>query len=179
MINQKESKSSKLMKASIFGFIFGFLLQKGGVAKYEVIVGQLLLQDFTVAKIIMSAILVGMIGIYFLQRFHLIELQLKPTHIAANIIGGLVFGIGFAFSGYCPGTGAAALGQGNLNAIFYILGMLVGSIIFAELSKKLNNSVNKWGDKGILSLNEFFKIRKGTMILVMIVLLTSILGLLN
>jgi len=143
-------KSCLLLQAGVFGIIFGFLLQKGGVAKYEVLLGVLLLEDFTVIKVMGSAIVVGMIGVLTLHRLGLVKLHIKPTRYAANIIGGLIFGVGFALAGYCPGTGAAAFGQGNYDAIAVILGMVAGSYLFAEVSGWLGRTINKWGDRGKL-----------------------------
>jgi len=100
----------KVISALIFGLAFGFLLQKGGVGKYHILLGQLLLQDWTVVKIMMTAVVVGMVGIFALHHFAKVNLHIKPTKLGPNIIGGLVFGAGFALIGYCPGTGAAALG---------------------------------------------------------------------
>jgi uncharacterized protein len=88
-----------------------------------------------------------------------LELQPKPTRLGANIIGGLVFGFGFAASGYCPGTSAAALGQGNWDAIFVILGMIAGSYAFAIASGALSRTVNTWGDRGKLLLPQVLKMR--------------------
>jgi uncharacterized protein len=151
----------KFIQAIIFGLAFGFLLQKGGVTKYHILEGQLLLADFTVMKVMLAAILVGMFGFYFLKRKDLVKPHIKPAKLGANIIGGLIFGVGFALAGYCPGTGAAALGQGNLNAFYYMGGMLVGSYIFAEFSKTLDNSVKTWMDKGKMTLPEVFHISEG------------------
>jgi len=78
----------------VFGVIFGFLLQKGGVAKCEVLMGQFLLTDFTVIKIMLTAIIVGMLGIFALHARGLVKLHVKPTHYAANVAGGLLFGVG-------------------------------------------------------------------------------------
>lgn len=97
------------------------------VAKFNVLIGQLLLPDFTVAKIMLTAIIVGMIGVFTPHHFGKIELHIKPTRIGANLIGGLVFGAGFALLGYCPGTGAAALGQGSWDVLFGIAGLVAGS----------------------------------------------------
>lgn len=136
------------MAGVLFGLVFGFLLQKGGVGKFNVLVGQLLLQDFTVAKVMLTAIVVGMIGIFTLQHFGKVKLHLKPTRIGANVIGGLLFGAGFALLGYCPGTAAAALGQGSWDALFGMAGLVAGSWIFAELSGWSKRTVEKWGDLG-------------------------------
>lgn len=132
----------------LFGFCFGFLLQKGGVAKFHILIGQLLLTDFTVIKIMVTAVVTGMIGFHILLARGLVERDLKPTRYGANIIGGLVFGAGFALAAYCPGTGAAALGQGNLDALAVMAGMVGGSYAFAELSGWLSRTLETWGDRG-------------------------------
>jgi uncharacterized protein len=153
--DQKEPNTgAQLALGLVFGLVFGFLLQKGGVAKYHILIGVLLLEDFTVIKVMLSAIIVGMVGIFTMHRLRLVELHLKPTRYAANILGGLLFGVGFALIGYCPGTGAAALGQGNYDAIGGVLGLMAGSYIYAETSAALSRSVEKWGDRGKLTLPE-------------------------
>ena len=136
----------------LFGLAFGFLLQKGGVAKYHVLIGVLLLEDFTVIKVMLSAIVVGMIGVFALYALGLVKLHIKPTRYAANILGGLMFGVGFALLSYCPGTGAAALGQGNFDALAGVLGLMAGSYLYAESSGCLGRTVLKWGDRGKLML---------------------------
>lgn len=103
-------KAKKLVQAALFGLVFGFLLQKGGVAKFHILIGQLLLQDFTVVKIMLTAIVVGMIGITILNSQAKVNLHIKPTRLGSNIIGGLLFGFGFALIGYCPGTGGGRTG---------------------------------------------------------------------
>lgn len=144
----------KLITAIIFGTAFGFLLQKGGVGKYNVLLGQLLLQDFTVAKIMMTAIVVGMVGVFTLHHFAKVNLHLQPTRLGAQIIGGTLFGIGFALIAYCPGTGAAALGQGSWDVLFGMAGLIAGSYLFAEMSAWLKRTVETWGDKGKVMLPE-------------------------
>ena len=150
----------KFILALIFGVSFGFLLQKGGVTKYHVLEGQLLLVDFTVIKVILTAILIGMFGVTLLQKKGLAKPHIKPAQLGANIIGGLIFGTGFALAGYCPGTGAAALGQGNLNALYYMGGMILGSYLFAEFSGILNRTVKTWGDLGKVTISETFHMNK-------------------
>lgn len=150
--------------AIVFGLIFGFLLQKGGVAKYAVLIGVLLLQDFTVLKVMLSAILVGMVGIFLLNRYQRVDLSLKPTRWGANILGGLIFGAGFALAGYCPGTGAAALGQMNWDALFVMGGMILGSYLFAEISAWAARTVEKWGDWGKVLLPDLLKVSRGSFV---------------
>lgn len=148
----------QLLLGLLFGFFFGFFIQKGGVAKFDVLIGQLLLEDFTVAKVMLSAILVGMIGVWSMRRLGLVELRVKPTRYAANVLGGLVFGAGFALAAYCPGTGAAALGQGNFDAIAVMLGMVAGAYIFAATPGIVNQIAGR-GHRGKVTWPEFLHIR--------------------
>lgn len=148
----KPDSARQLVLGLVFGVVFGFLLQKGGVAKYEVLMGQFLLTDFTVIKIMLTAIIVGMIGIFALRALGLVKLHVKPTHYAANIAGGLLFGVGLGLLGYCPGTGVAALGQGNFDAIAGILGLMAGSYFYAETSGYLASSIQKIGNRGRIML---------------------------
>ncbi|MDD4363337.1 MAG: YeeE/YedE thiosulfate transporter family protein [Atribacterota bacterium] len=149
---------TQLLLGLLMGIIFGFLLQKGGVAKYDVIMGQLLLKDFTVIKIILSAIIVGMVGVYFLKDFKLAQLHPKPGSIGMTIIGGFIFGIGFALLGYCPGTISAAIGQGNIDALAGgLLGIIIGSGIFAHLYPGLEKILKK-GWFGEITIPEYLKV---------------------
>jgi len=170
---KKEFSSKQLVLGLLFGVMFGFLLQKGGVAKYHILLGALLLEDFTVVKVMLTAIIVGSIGIFGLHSLRLVELHIKPTRYAANIIGGLVFGVGFALIGYCPGTGAAALGQGNWDAIAGIAGLMIGSYLFAEMSGWLGKTLMKVGDRGKLMLPEVVGVRLRTFLLIFIPLLIA------
>ena len=164
---------TKIISALIFGLAFGFLLQKGGVGKYHILIGQLLLQDWTVVKIMMTAVVVGMVGIFTLHHFAKVNLHIKPTKLGPNIIGGLVFGAGFALIGYCPGTGAAALGQGSWDALFGMAGLVVGSWFYAEVSGTLKKTVEKWGDLGKLTLADVLHLPRGAVVVIMTVLLTA------
>ena len=170
---EEATKPKKLVQAIVFGLIFGFLLQKGGVAKFHILVGQLLLQDFTVVKIMLTAILVGMIGITFLNSKAKVNLHIKPTKIGSNIIGGLLFGFGFALLGYCPGTGAAALGEGNWDTVFGMAGLVVGSYLFAEASGFIKKTVDQWGNLGKRLLPDLLHMPRGIFVVVLAVVFTG------
>jgi uncharacterized protein len=162
----KIAPKDKLLLGLVFGLIFGFLLQKGGVGKYHVLIGQLLLQDYTVVKVMMSAVFVGMLGIHFMHRLGLVQLHIKPTRYAANIIGGLLFGVGFALAAYCPGTGAAALGQGNYDAIAMMIGMVGGSFLFAQSSAWISKHIEPWGERGKLTLHDVIPVNRTLLVIV-------------
>ena len=142
-----------------FGIVFGFLLQKGGVTKYDVIVGQLLLTDFTVVKIMLSAVVTGMIGIHLMKSLGWIKLSLKGGSVGMNVIGALIFGVGFAVLGYCPGTIAGAIGNGYLDAIVGgLIGILLGTWIFAVVYPKLKDGILKKGHYGDITFPRLFKV---------------------
>jgi len=122
-----------LALGGLTGLTFGFLLQKGGVTRFSVILGQFLLKDNTVLKVMLTAIVVGGVGIYGMRAMGAdVPLHIKNFTLLGNTIGGLVFGIGMALLGYCPGTGIAALGDGSRHALFGVLGMVAGAALFAE-----------------------------------------------
>ncbi len=138
-----------LLLGALTGFVFGFLLQKGGVTRFRVIVEQFLLEDFTVAKVMLTAILVGGVGIYGMVQVGLLEtLHVKAAHLLANASGGIIFGVGMAVLGYCPGTGVAAMGDGSRHAIPGVLGMLVGAALYAESHAWVQAHVMGVGDLG-------------------------------
>ncbi len=171
MAAEKPDSPRQHVLGLIFGVVFGFLLQKGGVAKYEILMGALFLTDFTVMKIMLTAILVGMIGVFAMHALGLVRLHVKPTRYAANVSGGLLFGIGFGLLGYCPGTGAAALGQGNYDAIAGIIGMMAGSHIYAEMSHGLSANVLRWGNRGGIMLPDLLGVPLRVFLLVFVPIL--------
>lgn len=113
------------------GFLFGFFLQKGRVLRYDRQVGALRLMDMTIFKFMLSAIVVGMVGIFALYDLGLIKLRMMPLVLGPNIVGGAIFGIGWGFLGYCPGTAVGALGEGRWDALWGILGMISGAALYA------------------------------------------------
>ena len=173
------SPASRLTSGIVFGFMFGFLLQKGGVGTYHILIGQLLFQDWTVVKIMLTAIVVGMIGIFILHYFAKVNLHLKPTKLGPNIMGGLLFGAGFALIGYCPGTAAAAVGQGSWDALFGMAGLVAGSWLYAEMSGLLKQTIEKWGNLGKLTFYNVLPVPKGAVIVSAAVLLAGFLVILE
>jgi hypothetical protein len=142
---------SRLASGLVFGIIFGFLLQKGRVAKFEVIVRQLTLQEWTVAKVMLSAIVVGGVGIYMLLPTEAVELDIQPMSVGGILLGGACFGAGLAIFGYCPGTSVAACGEGRRDAMIGVLGGLLGSGIYV-VSYAAMQDIEAWRDYGEITL---------------------------
>jgi uncharacterized membrane protein YedE/YeeE len=154
------TKARQLLSGFLIGIVFGFLLQKGGVTEYDVLIGQLLLQDFTVLKIIITAIITGMIGIHLLKSRDIINLHPKTGSVGSVIPGGLIFGIGFALLGYCPGTLAGAIGQGKLDALFGgVLGILFGTGFYANIYPWVKKYFLEYGKFNKITIPELFEIK--------------------
>lgn len=136
------------------GILFGFLLQKGRVLRFEKQVGALLFRDMTILKFMLSAVMVGMVGILLLAQLEVIQLSHKAMNVGAVLIGGGLFGIGWAILGYCPGTSVGALGEGRWHAAFAIVGMLLGAALYAELYPFFEATVLAWKDYGKIGLPE-------------------------
>lgn len=131
------------------GLVFGFLLQRGGVTQYNTIVNQFRFQDFTVLKTMLTAIVVGAIGVYAMLQLGWIKgLHVKGAEVIMNAAGGAVFGIGMVLLGYCPGTALAAIGQGSRDAIVGVLGAIVGAGAYAEVYPLLARTLEPIGKLG-------------------------------
>jgi uncharacterized membrane protein YedE/YeeE len=161
---------NELIYGLVTGIIFGFLFQKGRVLRYDKQIGALRLLDMTIVKFMFSAILVAMVGVYLLKDLGMAKLSIKPTILGSNIIGGLIFGVGWGILGYCPGTQLGALGEGRWDAVWGILGMLAGAALFAEGYPALKASVLTWGVYGKITIPEVLGINHWFVVAVFIII---------
>lgn len=152
----------------ITGILFGFFLQKARVLRYDKQLGALRLIDMTIVKFMVSSILVGMVGVYLLKDLGLVKLSVKSTVLGGNIVGGIIFGLGWGLLGYCPGTSAGALGEGRWDAVWGILGMLAGAALFAEAYPSLKKTILTWGDFGKITLPQIVGINHWIIILILV-----------
>ena len=175
-----KKQNIQLLWGLLFGIVFGFLLQKGGVTKYDVIIGQLLLTDFTVLKIMLSAVITGMIGLQIMQRLGWVQLSTFTGSWGKNAIGGIIFGFGFALLGYCPGTLAGAVGNGYLDAATAGLsGILVGSGLLSAVYPRLKKGILTKGSFGDMTLPQLFRISNLSTTITLAVVLILILYLIE
>ncbi len=182
--NSKETPSKEdkrpLFFGLGFGILFGFLLHKGGATKYDIILGQLLLTDFTVLKIMLSAVATGMIGVYFMKSMGWVSLSLKSGSVGMNVIGALIFGVGFAVLGYCPGTIAGAVGNGYLDAITGgVAGIIIGTWVFAVMYPKLKDGILKKGEFGDITFPGLFKVNDWVVVVPAVALIIFVLYLIE
>jgi len=142
----------------ITGVLFGLLLQQGRILRVEKQLGAMLLRDMTIFKFMLSAVIVGMIGISVLVQTGQITYGHKALNLGALLVGGAIFGVGWAITGFCPGTAVGALAEGRWHALFAILGMLIGAALFAEIYPALQSTVLAWKDFGKVGLPELIGI---------------------
>lgn len=147
---------SNLISGFIIGIVFGFLLQKGSVIRYDRQLGALRLKDMTIIKFMLSAVLVGMAGFYLLKDLGMVQLRVLPTVTGGNLIGGIVFGLGWGLLGYCPSTALGALGEGRYDAVWGILGMIVGAGLYAETYPVLAKTFLAWGRLNVSTIPQAF-----------------------
>ena len=143
---------NELLTGAVTGIIFGFFMQKAQVIRYDRQLGALRLRDMTIVKFMLSTILVAMVGIYLLFDLGLIKLSIKPLILGGNVLGGLIFGLGWGIVGYCPATAMGALGEGRYDSAFGLLGMLLGAGLYAEAYPLMKETVLTWGDFGKITL---------------------------
>ena len=146
---------AKLFLGLITGILFGFFLQKGQVAKFHVILGQLLFRDWTVVKIMGTAIAVGTIGVNILVAAGMASLHIQTASMPRVLIGGALFGIGMAVFGLCPGTSVAACGEGHRDAMVGVVGMLCGAAAYVAFFPNLQSFFTKFPDYGKVTLPQF------------------------
>lgn len=142
----------KLILGLLTGIVFGFLVQKGRATKYEIIVDQFRLRDWTVVKIMGTAVIVGSVGVTALASAGLTTLSIKPMLVGGVIVGAALFGSGVAILGYCPGTSVAAAGEGRRDAMVGILGMVAGALAYVAAYPLLKPLIDGLGDAGKMTL---------------------------
>jgi hypothetical protein len=170
----RKNEQAQVVLGLLTGIVFGFLLQKGGVTNYAVIIGQLLLTDFTVVKVMLSAILIGMIGIYALKPAGLVRLHCRTGSVGSTVVGGLIFGAGFAVLGYCPGTAAGAVGTGALDAAIGMIGMGLGAGIFARFYPRLDRSILNRGTFPAETIPELLGLRPWIVVIAVAIMIPVI-----
>ena len=135
-----------------FGILFGLLLHRGGVTTYNVIVNQFRLKDFTMLKVMLSAVIVGGLGVLALHHAGHAQYHIKPANLLGVALGAAIFGVGMVLYGYCPGTGIAAVANGSVHALIGLFGMLVGGIAYALSFTWIEGHIQKVGALGKIRL---------------------------
>ena len=115
----------------LMGLLFGFALEKSRVFEPGVIVGQMQMRNFLMLKVFLTAVATGAVVLAALNGFGVVKLQPKAALYAADIVGGLILGVGIALAGACPGTILAQIGAGYRDAWFTLAGGLAGAVAYS------------------------------------------------
>ena len=154
-----------LVAAVGIGIAFGWLLERGGLGNARKLAAQFHLADFTVIKVMFSALVTAMVGAFVLTRIGLLDmsrLYVPETFLAPQAIGGVLFGVGFAIAGLCPGTSCVAGASGRLDGLAAIAGLLIGVLAFAEAGwlTDFHDSTAR----GVFTLPELFGLHEGVVV---------------
>jgi hypothetical protein len=136
---------ASLLVAVVIGLGFGFCLERAGFGNARKLAAQFYLNDLTVFKVMFTAIVTAMTGLYLLSLAGVLDLTLiyhLPTYLVPQLLGGLLFGAGFVIGGYCPGTSCVAASSGRIDGLVLIPGMMAGIWAFVELYPHLEKFVN-------------------------------------
>jgi len=121
-----------VVAALVIGVAFGWFLERSGMGSARKLAGQFYLTDLTVFKMMFSAIVTAMLGAFWLGRLGVLDLSrvyVPETFILPQLVGGLVFGIGFAIGGLCPGTSCVAAATGRGDGLALLVGMFTGVLL--------------------------------------------------
>jgi uncharacterized membrane protein YedE/YeeE len=161
--NYELPETMLLLFALLTGIAFGMFLEKAGFGNARKLVQQFYLSDMAMFKVLFSAIVTAMLGIYWLSYFGVLDITqiyINASYIWPQVLGGIVFGFGFVLAGLCPGTSCVAVFTGKLDGLAVFAGMFAGLILFAGTEPKLKEvlSISSIGDK---SLYELFNMEYG------------------
>ncbi|MEJ2255589.1 MAG: YeeE/YedE thiosulfate transporter family protein [Woeseiaceae bacterium] len=166
------SEALNLWLAIPIGFIFGFALFHAGFTDSRRIAWAFYFKDVGVPVVMFSAIVTGMLGLWGLSLIGVLdisEVYMLPTFLLPMAVGGLLFGVGMVLGGYCPGTAAAAVATGKIDGMIFIVGFLVGSLVFGDLFPV-------WGDfynsdyMGAFRLDQWLGVDLGLAVLIVVII---------
>lgn len=135
------SNGAALGLALVIGIAFGWFLERSGMGSARKLAGQFYLRDLTVFKVMFTAILTAMLGVFWLGWIGFVDLSMiyvPETFLAPQLVGGLVFGAGFALGGLCPGTSCVSAATGRIDGLFVVFGMFAGVLSMGLLFDKFS-----------------------------------------
>ena len=146
---------------------FGWTLERAGFGRSDNLAAIFYGRDFRVLRVMFTAIATAMVGVYFLDLAGIVPISsigILDTYLVAQLAGGLLVGFGFIVGGWCPGTSIVGLVSGKIDALLFIGGLVVGSMLFTlgfDSFAPLQNA----GAKGRVLLHEYFRVPSGVMVL--------------
>ena len=167
IVNDIITQNTNFFLAFIIGIGFGFVLESSGFSSSRKLAGMFYGYDTVVLKVFFTAAIVAMLGMLFMSLFNWIDLDMvyiNPTYLWSTIIGGVIMGAGFIIGGFCPGTSFCAASIGKIDAMFFIAGMFLGVMIFAEVYPLLEDFY-KGSFRGTPTLSQALGLKDGIVVL--------------
>lgn len=161
-----------LIIAFVIGIAFGIALEKGGFGRATILASQFYFTNMRVLKVMFTAIVTAMIGLYFLSVIGFVDLSLvylTQTNLLPMAVGGLIAGLGFIIGGYCPGTSMVAVATGKLDALVFVAGMIFGILVFGEMFPGIEEFFNS-GFMGTVTLPSYFNLSYGLVVFLVVLM---------
>ncbi len=161
-----------LIIAFVIGIAFGIALEKGGFGRATILASQFYFTNMRVLKVMFTAIVTAMLGLYFLSVIGFVDLSLvylTQTNLLPMAVGGLIAGLGFIIGGYCPGTSMVAVATGKLDALVFVAGMIFGILVFGEMFPGIEEFFNS-GYMGTVTLPSYFNLSYGLVVFLVVIM---------
>ncbi len=157
---------TEMVVAVFVGMGFGFFLERAGFGRSDNLASIFYGRDFRVMRVMFTAIVTAMIGLYFFDLVGILPLEsigLLDTYLLPQLVGGLLLGAGFIIGGYCPGTSIVGTMSGKIDAMLFVVGIPLGSLVFT-LSYDNLAGFHGEGAMGRVILSDFFGVPSGVMV---------------
>ncbi len=161
-----------LLLALFIGIGFGFVLEQSGFSSSRKLAGVFYGYDMTVMKVFFTAAITAMTGLLFFSLFGWIDLDLiyvNNTFVYSAITGGILMGIGFILGGFCPGTSLCAVAIGKIDAMIFVVGIIIGVALFG-FGFPLWEGLYKAEPMGAVKLSDFIGISDGLFLFLLIIM---------
>jgi len=159
-------ETASLGVALAIGIAFGWFLERSGMGSARKLAGQFYLRDLTVFKVMFTAIITAMLGVFWLGWAGALDVDrifVPETWILPQLAGGVIFGIGFAISGLCPGTSCVAAATGRIDGLAVVAGMFAGvlgtGLLFTRLQAFYFST-----PRGVYTLPQLFNASQGAIV---------------
>lgn len=143
---------NEMMVCGATGFLLGLFFQRAQILRFDCQVGAMRFRSMTLVKFLLSAALVGSVGLQLLADHGQIKLAPPALNLGGLIVGGILAGCGWAIAGFFPETALGAVGEGRWRTLMVVAGMLVGAALYEEALPLLKQTVLAWKVLGKLSI---------------------------
>jgi uncharacterized membrane protein YedE/YeeE len=166
------SDGTNYVFAVLIGILFGYALQRSGFTNSRKIASAFYMKDVDVPVVMFTAIITSSVGLWGMSLLGLIDtsqMYFLPSYLLPMVVGGLIFGIGMAVGGFCPGTSLASMVTGKIDAMVFVGGFLLGSLLFGDLYPFWDKFYNS-DAHGVWRIDQLFNINLGLAVLLIALL---------